>query len=505
MCADGPPLPRPRTAPPPGGRRRRRPGGHLRRRRAHPAGRRPGRRRPGRPAADAVRAGPARHRPRPPEDARDPRHPAPHPGPPAGPVRRQRRDRHRHLAGRAAPARRRRHLHLRRRRRPPARHRRRGPARQPRRHRPRRLVHAGTPTPTAPGSRRRWPARGRSWSSGSATWRSTSARVLARTPAELEPTDMPQHVLDALAATPVEEVTVLGRRGPAQATFTTQELRELGDLAARDRAGRPRRPRARPGRRGAGRDRPQRDPQPRRAPRLGRPRAPSPAARRLRLRFFARPVRLLGEDRVTGVEVERTAVDGDGPRRGHRRDRRAAGRPRRPLGRLLRARRCPGCRSTSARARCRNEAGRVLRDGRPSPGEYVAGWIKRGPERRRRHQQARRPGDRRRRCWPTPPTATLHRAGPVGDLVEELVARGAEPGAARRLAGDRRRRDGARRDARPGPDHAARAGGAAGRRPRRRSGPPSGSRASAASSVGRGGPVGRGRRDEPDPAVGVRA
>ena len=41
---------------------------------------------------------------------------------------------------------------------------------------------------------------------------------------------MPQHVLDALAAMPVEEVTILGRRGPAQATFTTQELRELGEL-----------------------------------------------------------------------------------------------------------------------------------------------------------------------------------------------------------------------------------------------------------------------------------
>src|ERR687889_155161 len=58
------------------------------------------------------------------------------------------------------------------------------------------------------------------------------ARVLARTPAELEPTDMPQHVLDVLAAAPVERVTVLGRRGPAQATFTTQELKELGHLAA---------------------------------------------------------------------------------------------------------------------------------------------------------------------------------------------------------------------------------------------------------------------------------
>src|SRR3712207_9228791 len=42
---------------------------------------------------------------------------------------------------------------------------------------------------------------------------------------------MPQHVLDVLGATRVEEVTVLGRRGPAQATFTTQELRELDELA----------------------------------------------------------------------------------------------------------------------------------------------------------------------------------------------------------------------------------------------------------------------------------
>src|SRR4029453_13820675 len=58
------------------------------------------------------------------------------------------------------------------------------------------------------------------------------ARVLARTADELETTDMPQHVLDALAATPVQEITVLGRRGPAQATFTTQELKELDGLAA---------------------------------------------------------------------------------------------------------------------------------------------------------------------------------------------------------------------------------------------------------------------------------
>src|SRR3954466_13937006 len=47
------------------------------------------------------------------------------------------------------------------------------------------------------------------------------ARVLARTPEELEPTEMPQHVLDVLAAVRVESITVIGRRGPAKTTFTT--------------------------------------------------------------------------------------------------------------------------------------------------------------------------------------------------------------------------------------------------------------------------------------------
>src|SRR5919112_1589065 len=57
------------------------------------------------------------------------------------------------------------------------------------------------------------------------------ARVLVRTAEELEPTDMPQHVLDALAASPVEAVGLLRRRRPAQATFTTKELDELGEVA----------------------------------------------------------------------------------------------------------------------------------------------------------------------------------------------------------------------------------------------------------------------------------
>src|ERR1700722_1732461 len=56
------------------------------------------------------------------------------------------------------------------------------------------------------------------------------ARILVRDPAELAATDIPEPVMDALRSSRVREVHVIGRRGPAQAKFTTKELRELGEL-----------------------------------------------------------------------------------------------------------------------------------------------------------------------------------------------------------------------------------------------------------------------------------
>jgi ferredoxin--NADP+ reductase len=58
------------------------------------------------------------------------------------------------------------------------------------------------------------------------------ARILVSDPRELAKSDIADHALQALHAQGVEEVVVLGRRGPLQATFTTLELRELGDLEA---------------------------------------------------------------------------------------------------------------------------------------------------------------------------------------------------------------------------------------------------------------------------------
>jgi ferredoxin/flavodoxin---NADP+ reductase len=60
------------------------------------------------------------------------------------------------------------------------------------------------------------------------------ARMLVLDPDELAPTDTADHAIAALTAADVEEVVLLGRRGPAQAAFTNPELRELGELQRAD-------------------------------------------------------------------------------------------------------------------------------------------------------------------------------------------------------------------------------------------------------------------------------
>ena len=60
------------------------------------------------------------------------------------------------------------------------------------------------------------------------------ARMLVLTRDELAVTDIADQALRALAASSIEEVVVLGRRGPAQAAYTTPELRELGELIDAD-------------------------------------------------------------------------------------------------------------------------------------------------------------------------------------------------------------------------------------------------------------------------------
>ncbi len=56
------------------------------------------------------------------------------------------------------------------------------------------------------------------------------ARILVTDPDVLANTDIADHALELLRDRGVEEVLIIGRRGPLQATFTTLELRELGEL-----------------------------------------------------------------------------------------------------------------------------------------------------------------------------------------------------------------------------------------------------------------------------------
>ena len=57
------------------------------------------------------------------------------------------------------------------------------------------------------------------------------ARVLVKTPAEMAESDLPDYAAAAIHGAPLREVTLFGRRGPAEAKFTLAELRELGRLS----------------------------------------------------------------------------------------------------------------------------------------------------------------------------------------------------------------------------------------------------------------------------------
>jgi len=60
------------------------------------------------------------------------------------------------------------------------------------------------------------------------------ARMLALTPEELAPTDTTEPAIEAIGSSTVREIVIVGRRGPAQASWTTQELKEMGELAGAD-------------------------------------------------------------------------------------------------------------------------------------------------------------------------------------------------------------------------------------------------------------------------------
>lgn len=209
-----------------------------------------------------------------------------------------------------------------------------------------------------------------------------TARILATDPDRLAATDIADHALEALSGSAVREVVLLGRRGPAQAAFS---LPELVGLLARDDievvAENLHVDEATGAQRAAGEldvltdrklaaleslsTRPHRD-----------------GARRIVLQFHAMPTELVGEDRVSGVQVARTRlVEGDDgvvraePTSEH--EEVDAGLVLRAIG--YQGRPIPGVPFDAATATIPNDAGRITDAGCRWPGGYVVGWIKRGP------------------------------------------------------------------------------------------------------------------------------
>ena len=195
------------------------------------------------------------------------------------------------------------------------------------------------------------------------------ARILVMSEAELACSDTPDYAAAALRRSGIEEVLIVGRRGPAEARFAKAELRELLDLdeaaAIADAAHLPdavtvpdERERRRVEKNLA-------------VFRRFAAQAGASKAKRIRFRFFAAPVAILGDGEATGIRLEAMAL----------RDGRLAG-----TGRFDDV----ACRTivTAIGYRCRPiagvpfDAGRGLipsADGRIEPGLYVVGWAKRGP------------------------------------------------------------------------------------------------------------------------------
>jgi ferredoxin--NADP+ reductase len=207
------------------------------------------------------------------------------------------------------------------------------------------------------------------------------ARMLVLDPAELAPTDTADHAIDAFGMAGVTEVVLLGRRGPAEAAFTNPELRELGELERADVI-------VDPAQLEGVELAPDADATRRRNVEILREyaqRTPSGRSHRLELRFLRSPTEILGEGSdgpVTGVRVAVNELV-TGP------DGRVRAVPTGAeevieCGLVLRSigyRGLPlaGIPFDETRGLIRNEGGRVHDEAGCCPGEYVVGWIKRGP------------------------------------------------------------------------------------------------------------------------------
>jgi ferredoxin/flavodoxin---NADP+ reductase len=210
------------------------------------------------------------------------------------------------------------------------------------------------------------------------------ARMLALTREELAQTDVADHALDVLAESAIEEIVVLGRRGPAQAAFTNPELLELGEMTDADVAVDPRDVEIDPLSRGWLESEAASATARKNVEILTRYAATAPKGKRRRivLRFLVSPLELLGERHVEGIRICRNELRDEGSAlRACSTDtieELSCGIVFRSIG--YRGIPLEGLPFDEARGTIPHDGGRITdADGAPLRGDYVVGWIKRGP------------------------------------------------------------------------------------------------------------------------------
>jgi ferredoxin/flavodoxin---NADP+ reductase len=207
------------------------------------------------------------------------------------------------------------------------------------------------------------------------------ARMLALTPKELAPTDTTDPAIDAIGASTIREIVVVGRRGPAQASWTTQELKELGELAGADVVVDSAELELDPAS-GASLEHDTNSKRNMEVLRDFAAREPVGKPVSLRLRFLASPVAIHGGDRVESIELVRNRLEEqDGrlvavPTGEH--ETLECGLVFRSVG--YRGVGLPELPFEERRGTILNDRGRVVdADGNHVAATYCAGWIKRGP------------------------------------------------------------------------------------------------------------------------------
>jgi len=206
------------------------------------------------------------------------------------------------------------------------------------------------------------------------------ARMLALTRDELAATDVADHALEVLAESNVEEIVVLGRRGPAQAAFTNPELLELGEMTDADVFVDPGDVALDPLSKAFIESEAAHATQKKNVDILSdyAGREPLGKRRRIVLRFLVSPVEITGGERVEGIRFVHNELvkAGDGsirPRATDIAEELDCGLVFRSIG--YRGTRIPGVPFDEERCVIPHERGRI--EGRTS--EYAVGWIKRGP------------------------------------------------------------------------------------------------------------------------------